>query len=165
MDRLLKMIFQNLDERIDECNKERTQDGLPPLSTCKIVIMGQVSLFLDVRARDSLELNVTRDVDAVLEGDWFVRNEFKKLLKEHQLIYDELSDQIWLPEEFETEFFFKGTSVHCERVLPLYVITSKAVRALEKNRSLVIDSISEYGSELIVLLEKYGVDVERLLKR
>jgi hypothetical protein len=61
------------------------------------------------------------------------------------------------------EELYDSTTIQVTSPQPVYLIVSKAVKAPEKNKQLVIDSISEFGESLIELLEKYGAEIDYFL--
>jgi hypothetical protein len=106
----------------------------------------------------------TVDFDEHLIGEPPLEDLFKKVLREHGLSYDEQSRYIWLPKETEYETLYSSEILLVTSPLPIYLIVSKAVKAPEKNKSLVRDAIVMYGDELLHLLEKYEVPIHFFLE-
>lgn len=74
------------------------------------------------------------------------------------------SQYIWLPEETKYEQIYKSEYLEIISPLPIYLIVSKACKAPEKNKVLVLQAIDEYQDELLELLEKYQVDIAYFLE-
>jgi hypothetical protein len=156
----LKELFTELNERIEKINRERRADGALPIPKAKIQLLGQVSLLCHERASIVLSLAQTGDLDALLTMDHVVKEELKRTLKMHGLVYDEDSYLIWIPpaSKFEPLFDFEKLSV--EAIDPESALVSKAVKAPAKNKQIIreaiaceefpglVDRILEHGGKL-----------------
>jgi len=79
-------------------------------------------------------------------------------------VFDELSNEIWMPEETKYISIYKGQSVDGYYAEPEYVLLSKALKAPEKNKNLIIQYISIGPSQLFLdLCSKYQVNLEVFL--
>lgn len=141
-------------------NKERASG---PLSKLLVTVLGQQGLLVRSDSLPNLKLLATTDFDGLLRGEVPTEDIFKACLREAGLTYDEQSEYIWLPDETSDEELYDSKTIRVTSPQPVYLIVSKAVKAPEKNKQLVIDSISEFGESLIELLEKYGADIDYFL--
>ena len=157
---LISKLIEEMEQRIGHLNYERSKEDLPPLSRPTITLLGQFALFADPIARQELDLRSTRDLDALLEGDWIVRSVLKESLNSQGLEYDDLSSEIWMPEEAICTVIHESSQLLLKAYDPLSVIVSKAIKAPARNRFLVAQAILLYGERLIELITKYGGDLE-----
>lgn len=164
MEEQLVKILKKLDNWIERTNDEAFEEGFVFVPNCQITILGQMGLLIDKEIAIQLSPVATADLDAWVKADHQIITQFKKLLDTEGLVLDELSNEIWLPEEYKTESFFKGERVTCLKVKPLYLLVSKAIKAKEKNRILVKDAISVFREELVDLIVKYGGDPNYFIK-
>ena len=93
----LNELFIELNNRIDEINIARRNDGLPPIANAKVQILGQMSLLSNDMASMILSLAQTGDLVALLTMDHVIKEELKKALAKQGLVYDEDSYLIWIP--------------------------------------------------------------------
>ena len=114
-----------------------------------------MGLWVDEEVAAKLHPIATVDLDTKVKTKGMTLDKFKELLKEENLVLDDLSNEIWLPEETEYIDFFEGEYVKCKRALPLYLLVSKAIKAPEKNRVLIQNALIEYEDELADLILKY----------
>ncbi|GAB4419568.1 MAG: hypothetical protein OHK0056_29750 [Bacteriovoracaceae bacterium] len=105
-----------------------------------------------------IELESTQDFDAFKKASQEVEDILKKVLKEFGLFYDELSDEIWMPEDTKWEQVFKGENVTIFKASAIDVLVSKAIKAKEKNRVLIKKSLQVYGDELKKRILSHGGD-------
>jgi hypothetical protein len=105
-----------------------------------------------------LSLVQTNDLDALLKMEYVVKVEFKKLLNEVGLIYDEDSYLIWVPPgaRFDPLFDFETVEVHI--IDAESALVSKAVKAPEKNKQLIREAIAsgQFSSLLDRILASGG---------
>jgi hypothetical protein len=162
--KLLDEILAELEEAIKRINSERESLGLPVLYKVKIRVLGQFSLLADKQTAASISLAATVDLDALIEGDWIIEEELRRILRTKGLVLDELSREIWIPEGSEFLPYYESSRINCIYLDPFAAIVSKAVKAREKNRILVRDAIDLYGQRLIHEIRKYGIDPEYFTK-
>ena len=156
---IIEKIVDSLERRISAVNKEREGEGMPPLPRYTITLLGQMALLVQSKP-GALDLRMTRDLDVQLEGDWMLRTVLKDALAEVNLEYDDLSSEIWMPEEMRKEILH-DSPVLCVKVCDaISILVSKGVKAPEKNRLLIRQAMLVYGEQLIALLAKYGAPLE-----
>lgn len=159
----MRKIISDLELKLQGANAERAADSLPPLSKVHLKVLGQMALFADEEASNRLSLVATKDLDAIIDGDWTARTYLKEALRENGLVYDDLSKEIWIPPEATFEVYHDSSLLKVSVLSPLYVILSKAVKAPEKNKQLITEAISLWGEELIELIQKHGQDINIFL--
>jgi hypothetical protein len=104
------------------------------------------------------------DVDAYANFVWPAREKFCDILKKNHLIYDTLSNEIWMPEETRYVHLYKGYVVDGYYAESEYVLLSKVAKAPEKNRNLILQYIAKGPSQLfLALCEKYKIDLNEVL--
>jgi hypothetical protein len=138
----LKAIWESLDERIDELNRERRSEGMLGAVGVEVRLLGQMCLLTNPRVSAILHLAQTADVDPFLQMDSFVKEELKRLLAEVGLAYDEDSTLIWIPEGAKFEPLFNLTNLKVLALDPESALVSKAVKAPEKNRVLIREALA-----------------------
>ncbi len=163
MDILLDKFKEVFEEKVIIINKERAIDSLPPLPRANIKILGQVALQVYPGVSDALHLVRTRDFDALLEGDWSIRSIIRECIAELGLMYDELSREIWIPPHAKFEVFYESLLLKIEVLEPIAVLTSKAVKAPEKNKFLLQQAIAHYGEKLVTQIEFHGGNIKFIL--
>jgi hypothetical protein len=150
----LESLFQRLDQKIEELNRQRRADGLIPVSKAKVQLLGQVSLLANEKVSVVLTLATTGDLDAFLRMDEAVKSEFIEALKTYGWVYDEDSYLIWIPPgAFFTTLFDLG-HILVESIDPESALVSKAVKAPVKNKILIREAIAS---------EKFPTLVERIV--
>lgn len=154
MSKILIDIISSLERLIETTNFERSKDNLPGIQKIEIKILGQFSLIADPEASAKLPLVATRDFDALVKGDWNARTLLKIALAEFSLEYDDLSKEIWLPDEAKFIEIHDTNTLKVSYLRPLDALTSKAVKAPEKNRNLILKSLEVYP-ELKIRIQKY----------
>lgn len=152
-------ILKHLDHEIDQENQRRRKEGDFGLPRTEIKILGQMSLISNPEVSAQINLFSTFDVDALIEGHYWVKTEFEKLLKNNALELDPLSDEIWIPSESTFSEFFLSVRLICSRLDPVYALASKAIKAKEKNKLLIAQALDVYGDDLKKLIKKYGGDI------
>ena len=103
---VLQRLFAELNCRVDEISRERRKQGLIALRKAGVRLLGQVSLLSHKEASLILSLAQTGDLDALLEMEHVVREEFKSLLRSEGLVYDEDSSLVWIPPGAQFELLF-----------------------------------------------------------
>jgi len=80
----------------------------------------------------------------------------KKILKEFGYFFDELSEEIWMPEDTIWEVVHIGENVRLYKARAIDVLVSKAIKAKVKNRVLIKNALLVYGDELKDRIIKFG---------
>ncbi len=161
---ILKTTFAQVDDELSRIARERRTEDLPVLKPLQIKILGQMSLLMDPVGQ-ALNPTATRDVDALVLGDMLAVNIFRAVLKSRSLVYDELSNEIWLPD---TATFLPYHSSDCLSVSyldPVSALTSKAIKAKEKNRFLVKRGLEVFGQNLHDAIVRHGGDISYFKQR
>ena len=156
----LKKIFKELDLKICERDEEAQREGFLFNPNFEIKILGQMSLIANVDVASKFDLIGTMDVDAYTKGTRWIEKEFDNLLKNEGLRLDSDSSLIWMPEESTYTEFIEGKYLKVFLVDPIYCLASKAIKAKEKNKVLIMEALVEYGEELEDLIKKYKGDLE-----
>ncbi len=156
MDGILSNIINKFETRIQEMNSVRHAGVFRQM---QVTVLGQQGLLIRQASLKELSIINTTDFDGLLNGEPPLEDIFKNIIREEGLSYDEQSKYIWLPEETTYELIYKSEFIEVLSPLPIYLIVSKAVKAPEKNRQLVLQAIEYYQDSLIELLEKYGADL------
>ncbi len=129
-----------------------------PLVTAKI--LGQCALLLNDEAREKLSPVGTQDIDIQFEGG-IERDILKADFIKAGLLVDHDSQYIWIVPGATFDTIFETEFVKVEVVHPLFNLTSKAIKAPEKNRELIRKALIEYGIELLSLIKQHGGDVKK----
>lgn len=156
-------VLERLDKWIGDKKEDAYENSYHFIPNCKLTILGQMGLIVDEDIAMRLSPIATADLDAWIDTESSIKKELIKLLKEKNLVLDELSNEIWLPPEYEVENFFSGEYVNCLKVRPIYLLVSKAVKAKEKNKILIQTALAEYEDELADMIEKYGGNLDYFL--
>jgi hypothetical protein len=161
----LHRIFQTLDRRIDALNEERAETGGLKIPRGEIRLLGQMSLLANEEVSARIHLAETGDMDALLRADYLFLRELKPLLRENGFIYDESSEEIWIPEGAHFEELFDFENVRVVRIDAESALVSKAIKAPEKNRILVREAIAsgEFPA-LVDRIEAQGGNLETFLE-
>lgn len=154
MSKIINQIINRIEKLIELSNQERFKDDLPFLEKIEISILGQFSLFADNEASKKLTLVATRDFDAILKGDWSARTILKIALSEFNLEYDDLSKEIWIPDDAIFIDLHNTKQLKVSYLSPIDALTSKAIKAPEKNKNLINESLKIFP-ELKVKINKY----------
>ncbi len=154
-------LFKELDTRIEAVNHKRTKEGVMPLPRAEVILLGQMSLLANERVSMLLTLAQTADMDALLTMDAVLKEELRKVLKKHGMVYDEDSHLVWVPKgaTFGKLFAFKNVIV--KAIDPESALVSKAVKAPDKNKQLIREAIA-LGKfpHLVDRIEKNGGNLE-----
>ena len=161
---IMILLLQDLIERIEAsillANAERGSEGLPEFGQVEIRLLGQFGLLVHPKASSELQPAATRDIDATLRGEWSARWIVRSVINQSGYTYDDLSNEIWLPPEAQFELLHDSQCLKVEVIAPLFNLLSKAVKAPERNRNLIVEGIAVYGDELIALLTAHGVNID-----
>lgn len=159
---MLDDIFASLDVWLSQEADASRHEGTLPLRACEFKIVGQTAL---LQASLGLSIAATADVDAFTDAEYVVKVKLNELLRVVGLELDPLSDEIWMPKETRYTPFFKGVMVEASRAEPVHVLVSKALKAPEKNKTLLRAYLAgEPTPEFFELCEKYKVDLANILK-
>ncbi|MFH1263303.1 MAG: hypothetical protein V1495_07685 [Pseudomonadota bacterium] len=159
MEKTLTKALRQLDRVIEQENDRRSQEATFVLPKGGLRILGQCSLLLHPdKLLAQLSLFATADVDALVDAHHFVKQAFQQILEEHGLQYDEDSEKVWLPPGSTFTTILSTPRLECQVLDPLYSLTSKAIKAKEKNRLLIRDALQIFGEPLRKLVEKFGGD-------
>lgn len=163
---LVNQIIESLNASLEAENLERESNNLARLPLFQIRVLGQMSLLMDEEAVKVLPLVMTADFDAVIVGSQNksrLRIILKDVLKEFRLDYDDLSTEVWLPPTAEFLTYFENSLIKVERVDTLSALTSKAVKASERNRELIRHALTVFGQKLESQITMYGGDLKLFL--
>jgi hypothetical protein len=151
-------LFVEIDAELDRATNERREEDLPGIRPLHIRVLGQLCLLMDERG---LALNpaATRDMDALVVGDAPAVAIFRAVLRRRGLIYDELSSEIWLPDDALFLPSYSSKNLQVTYLDPISALTSKAIKAPEKNRFLVRRGIELFGESLERSIARYGGNI------
>lgn len=156
----LHKIGVELDKRISAADEKSYADqgiGLVP-KDIEMKIMGQMALLADEEISSRIELNTTFDVDAHIKASVQVSRILDQLLKENGLALDMLSDEIWMPPDTVWESLYNGSYVKILKARAIDVLVSKGVKAPTKNKRLIKEAVTIYGTELLKRIDDFGGD-------
>ena len=158
---MLKKICKKLDEWLLEENKARYEDGTVLFKKVEIKIVGQAAL---IEAKIQLSLLATMDVDAYMNCEFEVRKKFDDLLQEEDKHLDPNSKLVWMPEETEYQNFYLGKMLKVYLAKAEYILLSKALKAPDKNKDLIVEYLAKGASPLFQKLAvKYKLDLDKFL--
>ncbi len=160
MKEILEKIFKQLDKEIIKRESEAREQGFNFRAETQIKLLGQMSLLVNESITTLIELNATRDVDSYIQSEYWVEKKFESLLKKEGLLLDKDRNLIWMPEETIFKTFFTGKYLTVLIPEPIYCLASKAIKAKEKNKQLIIFALLEYGDKLENLIKKYNGELE-----
>ncbi len=158
-------ILNELDRWLAGEKNRRRKEGGPYIPKVEILLLGQMGLLAhpsDLSVK--LHLVGTIDVDAKVSADRFVVKEFGRILKDHDLEYDEDSEKVWVPPKSTQTMIHDSLHLKCDVLDPIYLLTSKAIKAKEKNRFLVQEALVLFGNELEELIVRHGGDLDYFRK-
>jgi len=159
---MLREIFIQLNEWVDQENKEATEEGRLSMSCAEIYIIGQSAL---MEAGLSIDLAATADVDSKYQLEYKLRKKFDELLKADGKFLDPVGHEAWMPEETVYKQIFEGRHIVGYIAEPVFIILSKAKKAPIKNKQLIIDYLasSDLDHRLFELAKKYDVKFEDII--
>ena len=108
----------------------------------------------DKNASEKLPLVATRDFDALIKGDWSARTLLRITLSEFNLEYDDLSGEVWLPDDATFIELHNSNTLNISYLSPVDALLSKAIKAPDRNKNLIKKALEIYP-ELKLKLEKY----------
>lgn len=154
-------LLRRLDRWIEDANAEAREEGMATLRPCTIRLLGQTAL---IEAGVELTLIATQDVDVYADYDFIVRKELERLLLARGRVLDPAGHEVWMPEETEYALVYEGRWVTGYVAEPDFVLLSKALKAPEKNRALIVELLATGPSErFLALAERYDLDLEQFL--
>lgn len=155
---IIRSLITQLDAVLGADTDTRRQEGLPGLYPLEVKVLGQMSLLMDPIG---IKLNpiATRDFDAILRGDWLAIAALRSILSANGLVYDELSEEIWLPKFSTFIPYHRSPHLEVSYLDPLSTLTSKAIKAKEKNRFLIRDALTVLGEPLEQAIIHCGGDI------
>jgi hypothetical protein len=162
----LRTIFEELNDRIAAENAEREKTGAMKLRPAEVRIFGQITLLANEMVAQVLTLQMTNDLDAIIETHQaFVTDVLKnEILPRHGLVLDSDSELVWIPPKSSYELFCDFKYVRVKLLDPESALVSKAVKAKEKNKVLIVDAIaSGLFQNLVQRIEDNSGDLEYFL--
>lgn len=157
--KLFDEIIKELEILLERENLERLEMGSSPAKKSVITVLGQMSLLLDRLASTSLPLMATVDIDALIQGDDAARQYLINIIKLKGLVLDNLSSEIWIPDDAVFLDYYDSNLIKINYIDPISALTSKAIKAKEKNRYLIKHALSYYGDTLKNKILFYGGDI------
>lgn len=157
----LEKVFMELNAWIAEKNQDLSEEGVRTLPRCRIRVLGQTAL---LEAETDLPLAATKDVDVYADYEHALQVKFEELLRARGKLLDPLGHEAWMPKETKYLTIFNGSYVTGQIANPEYVLLSKALKAPEKNRALMVEYLARDPSEVFLqLAEKYQLDLEQFV--
>lgn len=156
-------IFRELNDRITIENAERDETGALKLRPVEVRILGQITLLANELVARVLPLQMTNDLDAVIEQtQGFVTKVLKEeILPKHGLELDNDSALVWIPPGSTYVDFWDSKYVRVKLLDPESALVSKAIKAKEKNKVLIIDAIaSEHFPNLVRRIQENNGDLQ-----
>lgn len=160
-------IFKELNDRITAENAERDETGALKLRPVEVRIFGQVTLLANDMVARELPLQMTNDLDAVIEKtQGFVTKVLKEeILPKYGLELDSDSVLVWVPPGSTYELFWDSKYVRVKLLDPESALVSKAIKAKEKNKILIIDAIaSERFPNLVRRIQENNGDLQYFIR-
>ena len=147
-------------------NDRRRQESAMELRPVEIRILGQVTLLANDIVAKVLTLQRTNDLDATfnINQDFVTDLLRNKILPQHGLVLDSDSELVWIPPKSQFEDFCAFKNVSVKLLDPESALVSKAVKAKQKNRVLVVDAIaSDQFPNLVQRIKENNGDLEYFL--
>jgi hypothetical protein len=158
---MLPEMAHALDAWVARENRVRQREGSPGLPKCRIRLLGQMALF---EQKVPLALVATNDVDVVADYPFPVEREFRRLVEREGKFIDPTPTEIWMPPETQYRLLVDGRWVRLEVAEVDAVLLSKALKAPEKNRQLVVEYLARgASSRFFDLADRHGLDLEAFL--
>ncbi len=160
---LLIAIFRELDDWIEAYNTGIDPEQGTRVKPIDVKILGQFSLLANEFAVRVLTLQRTNDLDAILRAnDWNIKRVLnREILAKRGLELDPQSEDIWIPPGAKYELLHDFKNVRISLLDAESALVSKAVKAKEKNKNLIIEAIaSEEFPNLIGRIEANGGDLD-----
>lgn len=163
--KLVDQIIKELEVRLDAANKEREEMGAAPFKKSEITVLGQMSLMMDKEASKLLPLAATADLDALIKGDSIARTQLQSIIKAKGLVLDDLSTEVWIPKGAKFIKYYDSDLLKVSYLDPLSALTSKAIKAKEKNRVLITEALKHYGDKLKSKITENGGSIDYFSQR
>lgn len=163
MKNTLLAIFKELDEWMEAHNADLEAGDAAKLRPIEVQVLGQLSLLANDVVANVLTLQSTNDLDARLrENDWNIKRILnREILPKYGLNLDSQSEDIWVAPGHKFELLHDFKNVRVKLLDAESALVSKAVKAKEKNRVLIIDAIaSGEFPNLVQRIEDNGGDLE-----
>jgi hypothetical protein len=158
----LTTIFEQLDQWVTAENQSATAEGFRPLPKSIFKVVGQAAL---LEAKLKFNVAATVDVDVLNNAKHEVVAKLSELLMAEGLELDPLSNEIWMPPETQYIEIFKGDYVTAMRAETEFIMVSKALKALAKNRVLLRSYIANRPPlSFFKMCEKYKVDLNAVIE-
>lgn len=156
--KLIDKIISDLEEELRLRREDLGEDFLS--NKIEIQMLGQMSLMMNRDIATKMTLAHTYDVDALLKGRTGEVQVFRKVVKSNGLAFDELSKEIWVPKDAKFLEYYDSPYVKVTYLDPISALTSKAIKAKEKNRILIRNALKIFGDTLASRITSNGGDVE-----
>lgn len=113
MTETIMAIFKELNERITNENEERKEAGTARIDPIEVRILGQVTLLANKIVAETLPLQMTNDLDALITNtQGFVTKVLtKEILPKYGLELDSDSNLVWIPPGSSFELFWDSKFV------------------------------------------------------
>ncbi len=146
-------------------HQERLSDERGSLPQVTLKLIGQIGLLANKQACEKLLIPATRDVDALFKVDWIVRTTFKEVVARQGLVFDDLSEEAWIPSDATFNLISTSERLKVYALDPLDILVSKAKMAPEKNRILVAQGISLYKEKLLERFTKHEINPDQFIRK
>lgn len=154
-------LLRDLDRWAIEKDAKDRADGLPGLSPCTIRLVGQMAL---LEQELPLTLVATQDLDVKADYEWPLEQKFGQLVEEQNLTVDPDGHLVWMPKGTRYLTVYTGRFVTGKVAEADFVLVSKALKAPEKNRTIIVEYLAKGASERFFrLAEENRVDLEKFL--
>lgn len=158
---MLAELARQLDMWVVAENVRRRAEGGPRLRPCEIRVFGQSAL---LEQRLPLALAATRDVDVRANYEYAVEVQLRRLLEARGRSLDPVGREAWMPRETRWLPAFEGEFVRLLLAEAEAVLLSKALKAPNKNRNLLLEYLAVGPSDrFLYLAQKYQLDLEQFL--
>ena len=158
---MLRDVARQLDAWVVSRNAEAQTEGLPSYPPCEIRVIGQAAL---LEAGCELAVVATADVDVSGHLPFAVEQEFRRLLATEGLELDPVGHEAWMPPETEHTPVFSGRFVTLLVADEAAILVSKAIKAPERNRALIVEYLARGASErFLELARRHSLDLEQFL--
>lgn len=156
--KLIDKIINDLEEELRLRREELDEDFI--INKIEIQMLGQMSLLMNKDITTKMTIAYTNDVDALLKAGSGEFQVFRKVVKSNGLASDELGEEVWTPKDAKFLDYYDSTYVKVTYLDPISALTSKAIKAKEKNRILVRDALKIFGDTLATKIISNGGDLE-----
>jgi hypothetical protein len=158
---MLKAVAAKLDAWVIARNLEASEEGGLLSKPCRIRVLGQTAL---LEAGVTLHLNVTNAVVVYANYGHSVGAQFRRLLAEEGKELDPLGKEVWIPRETRYSDLFRGEYVTMQVADAEAVLLSKALKAPQRNRSLIVEYLATGASpRFLAMAERYAVDLAQFV--